>query len=65
MSYSGTEQIESIEPSLSMSDKPWRRRRSSNNRKFLKKCIHRSERQRKRLDVTCEPHYNKYHGYEY
>ena len=67
MSYKKPEQIESgLSPLFENEEKPWKgRRHTSVGRKFTKRAIHKSERQRKRLEVECDPRYNKYHGFEY
>ena len=62
MSYRKPEQIETTTDN---DEKPWGLRHTSCCRGFLKKCIHRAERQRKRADVDCGGMYGKYHGYEY
>jgi len=66
MSYRKPEQIESCRSAVFQDEnKPWARMRTSKGRGFLKRCIHRAERQRCREDVLTDPRYKKYHGTEY
>jgi len=66
MAYSA-EQLASCRSSLFYGDpdKPWKIRNRSTGRKFLKKALHRRERQRVRNDIDCLPEYKRYEGYEY
>ncbi len=66
MSYKKPEQIESGRSAIfENEEKPWKKRRHSRLRKFMKQCIHKSERQRCRLDVEADARYKKYYGSEY
>lgn len=66
MSYGKPEQIESGRSAIFYNEeKPWKKRHHSRLRKFMKQCIHKSERQRCRLDVEADARYKKYYGSEY
>ena len=66
MSYRKPEQIESGRSAVfENEEKPWKKRRHSKLRKFMKQCIHKAERQRCRLDIEADARYKKYYGREF
>ena len=64
MSYGKAEQEESYRFWMNV-EKPWRMRRKSTCRKFLKKSANRHERQRAKYDIEGISEHKKYYGYEY
>ena len=65
MAYTA-EQTEHIESCIFHNpDKPWKIRSRSGYRGYIKKALHRRERQRLRDNIECPPEYKKYDGWEY